>query len=125
MNKKQQLLETIDAFVNQRPGLDPRDYGGGIDGWHIALQKLSESNFLTGQNDNGWKADFDFILQEKSFTKLMEGSYDNRKGKENAKSKLARETEELLDEIRSRPDSEDVIHPDKRSENIRQRLLCE
>ena len=33
MNKKQQLLETLDAFVNQRPGIDPRDYGGGIDGW--------------------------------------------------------------------------------------------
>ena len=27
MNRKQQLLETLDAFVHQRPGLDPRDYG--------------------------------------------------------------------------------------------------
>jgi hypothetical protein len=25
--RKQKLLETLDAFVNQRPGLDPRDYG--------------------------------------------------------------------------------------------------
>ena len=34
MNRKQQLIETLDAFVNQRPGLDPRDYADGtIDGW--------------------------------------------------------------------------------------------
>ena len=34
MNQKQTLLETIDAFVNQRPGLDPRDYSDGtIEGW--------------------------------------------------------------------------------------------
>lgn len=53
---------------------------GGIDGWNAAMAKLSESAFLSGQNNNGWKADLDFVLQEKTFTKLMEGSYDNRKG---------------------------------------------
>lgn len=26
-NRKQKLLETLDSFVNQRPGLDPRNYG--------------------------------------------------------------------------------------------------
>jgi len=34
MNRKQQLIETLDAFVNQRPGLDPRDYADGtMEGW--------------------------------------------------------------------------------------------
>ena len=33
-NRKQKLLETLDAFVNQRPGLDPRDYSDGtMEGW--------------------------------------------------------------------------------------------
>ena len=32
-DKKQKLLETLDAFVNQRPGMDSRDYGYGLDGW--------------------------------------------------------------------------------------------
>lgn len=48
----------------------------GMDGWKIALGKLEASQFLLGANNNGWKADFDFLLKEKSFTKLMEGGYD-------------------------------------------------
>lgn len=50
---------------------------GGIDGWKSALAKLEESAFLTGQKTD-WRADFDFMLQAKSFTKLMEGAYDDQ-----------------------------------------------
>jgi|DEB0MinimDraft_3_1074331.scaffolds.fasta_scaffold15366_4 uncharacterized protein YdaU (DUF1376 family) len=49
---------------------------GGIDGWHAALAKLEAATWMHGDNDNGWRADLDFMLQERSFTKLMEGSYD-------------------------------------------------
>ena len=31
--RKENILNTLDGFVNQRPGVDPRDYGGGMDGW--------------------------------------------------------------------------------------------
>lgn len=51
---------------------------GGLDGWHEALSKAEASPHLCGQNDRGWRADLDFILQQKSFTKLMEGSYDRK-----------------------------------------------
>lgn len=51
---------------------------GGIDGWHDALAKARASPLCTGDNDRGWKADLDFLLQQKSFTRLMEGSYDAR-----------------------------------------------
>lgn len=80
---------------------------GGLNGWREAMNKLCESNFCIGHNDNGWKADFDFVLQEKSFTKLLEGSYDNRepKGKTNDKQKLAQGANEMLEEIRSRESS--------------------
>jgi hypothetical protein len=49
---------------------------GGIDGWKNALDKVAMNPWLLGDNDRGWKADLDFLCQEKSFTKLMEGSYD-------------------------------------------------
>ena len=52
---------------------------GGLDGWHSALEKVKNSTFLCGDNERGWLADFDFLLQKKSFTKLMEGAYNNRK----------------------------------------------
>lgn len=48
---------------------------GGIENWVSVLAKIRESPFLRGDNDRGWKADFDFLLQAKSFTKLMEGGY--------------------------------------------------
>lgn len=51
---------------------------GGIDGWNSAMEKVAASDFCTGKKID-WRADFDFILQAKSFTKIMEGSYDNRK----------------------------------------------
>jgi hypothetical protein len=64
---------------------------GGLEGWAFALSKISQSDFLTGQNDKGWKADFDFLVQEGSFTKLMEGKYDNNK----PKNKLQTQIEEI------------------------------
>lgn len=48
----------------------------GIEGWMAALDRVQASPFLTGQNDRGWRADFDFVVRESSFTKIMEGKYD-------------------------------------------------
>lgn len=51
---------------------------GGIEGWNSALARIRGSPFLLGEGPKGWRADFDFVVQAKSFTKLMEGSYDGR-----------------------------------------------
>ena len=48
---------------------------GGLGGWIAAMERAERSEFLTSSR-NGWKPDLDFFLQAKSFTKLMEGSYD-------------------------------------------------
>jgi uncharacterized protein YdaU (DUF1376 family) len=55
---------------------------GGLEGWNVALSKVRDSPFLTGQNDRNWCADFDFILQQNKFTKLMEGKYDGKTQRE-------------------------------------------
>lgn len=52
---------------------------GGIDGWKVVLGKIENSPFLRGENKSGWKADIDFILQESSIVKIMEGKYDGTK----------------------------------------------
>lgn len=49
---------------------------GGLIGWQDVLAKIRGSPFLRGDNDRGWRADLDFILQASSFTRLMEGAYD-------------------------------------------------
>lgn len=48
-----------------------------IDDWQKAFSAIERSPFLRGENDRGWRADFDFLLQPKSFTKLIEGAYDH------------------------------------------------
>ena len=49
---------------------------GGLDGWKTALEKVRGSPGLLGRVGGNWKASLDFLLQESSFTKLMEGIYD-------------------------------------------------
>lgn len=49
---------------------------GGIEGWKAALERVEASDFCAGRAKD-FKASLDFLLQESSFTKLMEGNYDN------------------------------------------------
>lgn len=51
---------------------------GGIDGWKAALSRAQASGHCCGINDRGWVVNFDFLTKQSSFTKLMEGNYDNR-----------------------------------------------
>jgi len=46
--------------------------------WKSAFHKMLESPFLTGNNDRGWKADFDWFLKPESVTRIMEGKYDGQ-----------------------------------------------
>lgn len=55
------------------------DECGGIEGWRVALSIVRESPFLRGDNDRGWKADFDFMVKQSSFVKIMEGKYNAKK----------------------------------------------
>jgi hypothetical protein len=56
----------VQARIKQYP--DPDD-------WMRAFGHLRATPFLHGENAKGWCADFDFIVQDKSFTKLVEGGY--------------------------------------------------
>jgi hypothetical protein len=47
-----------------------------IDEFTEAIAAIERSSFLRGENERGWKADFDWALEPKNFTKLIEGTYD-------------------------------------------------
>lgn len=56
----------------------------GLDGWHRALEKVEASAFLRGETYSerfpGWKGAYlDWLLQDSSFLKLMEGKYDDKR----------------------------------------------
>ena len=50
-----------------------------VDDWSTAMTAINNSKFLCGENERGWKANFDFLLQPKSFLKLIEGAYNNER----------------------------------------------
>ena len=50
---------------------------GGLDGWCVALDKVRNAEWMRGKNERGWRVSLDFLLKESSFTKLLEGAYDN------------------------------------------------
>lgn len=51
---------------------------GGLEGWYQACDEIRQSRFLRGDNNRGWKINFDFMLSQTSLTKLMEGNYRDR-----------------------------------------------
>lgn len=44
--------------------------------WIEVVRKISESNFCNGQNDRGWRADFDFLVRPDTWAKVLEGKYN-------------------------------------------------
>jgi hypothetical protein len=55
---------------------------GGLSGWEFALAKVRSSAFLRGEiasNGRPFRLSLKFLCQEESFSRLMEGYYDDRK----------------------------------------------
>lgn len=47
-----------------------------------AFTNAEKSDFLKGKNDRGWRASFDWLMNENNLAKVLEGNYDNKKGSE-------------------------------------------
>jgi uncharacterized protein YdaU (DUF1376 family) len=52
-----------------------------FDQWSQVITKIKKSSFLCGENDRGWRADFDFLIKPDTATRVLEGKYDDRPGK--------------------------------------------
>lgn len=71
-------VKTIDD--RRRKAIRARLKSDGEEGFREALAAVERSRFLCGENDRNWRADFDFVLQPKSYARLREGAYgDDRK----------------------------------------------
>lgn len=74
--ERRKLPKVAKITPERRRKLKARIQQNTIDEWRLALEAIDRSSFLCGDNDRGWKANFDFLLQPSSFTKLIEGAYD-------------------------------------------------
>lgn len=51
------------------------------------FERVSASDFLLGDNTNGWTASFDWVIaNSKNWVKVVEGNYDNTRGSRGAQS---------------------------------------
>jgi hypothetical protein len=64
----QQRKKSINARIN--------DYG--IEKIKEVLEIAGKSNFLSGENNKTWTADFDWIMKPTNFVKVLEGNYNNK-----------------------------------------------
>lgn len=77
-NKKLgKILPSINALTNKRKSLIRSIWkeNPNIEFFDTLYSKVSKIPFLTGDNDRGWKADFDFVHKMDKVVKIMEGGY--------------------------------------------------
>ena len=53
-----------------------------IDDIQTVFNKAEASDFMKGSNNRNWMANFDWMLKESNFVKILEGKYDNWEAKE-------------------------------------------
>jgi|GEM_PF-3304535 len=51
-----------------------------LDWWWSYFERVRQCPYLLGTNSRGWKADFDWLLDEDRMTRVLEGKYDRRNG---------------------------------------------
>lgn len=76
LNKVQVINKIRKGFINARVG----EYG--MEKVISVLRIAGECEFLNGQNDKAWKADFEWIMRPTNFLKILEGKYINNKKKQ-------------------------------------------
>ena len=47
-----------------------------LDTWSEAFRNIETSSFLLGENDRLWTVNFDFLIRQSSFIRLIEGTYN-------------------------------------------------
>lgn len=67
-----------------------REYG--LQDIKVMIQKAAASDFLNGQNNKNWMADFDWLFRPNNFPKVLEGNYDNRERQQYNNNGYGRET---------------------------------
>lgn len=53
-----------------------------LEWWATYFDRIEASAFLTGKNDRGWKARFDWVIDPTNMNKILEGCYDDRRKEE-------------------------------------------
>lgn len=70
-----QNLKFINSGTKRHIMLQARIKEYGIDAIISAIESISNSSFLRGQNRKGWTITFDWLIKPNNFIKVLEGNY--------------------------------------------------
>lgn len=116
----------VDMYNTQCPGLTPckllsdvtrfaigdrwKKYPD-LDYFRSLFEAAQRSDLLTGRKTN-WRADLDWLMQEKNFSRVINGSYDNAPGKQEvptgASGQLGGAELEAIRQVMAAPDFEEA-----------------
>lgn len=85
-NEKSSLLPKCKTMTDKRKKL-AREFLKTFseEQWAEVCDRANRSEFLTGRNDRGWKADIDFLLRADKAAKILEGFYEKASYKDRYK----------------------------------------
>lgn len=72
-----QKLVAINPNTNRSKLLNARIKEYGVEKILEAINNISKSSFLKGQNNKGWIITFDWLIKPNNFLKVLEGNYNN------------------------------------------------
>jgi hypothetical protein len=52
-----------------------------FDDFLLMFKKAESSDFLKGKNNRDWQANFDWLMKDSNFAKVLDGNYDNKQNK--------------------------------------------
>lgn len=81
----------MSVYQNQKGRI--REYG--MDDLLKAMDNIRHSDFLRGENKNGWMITFDWFVKPNNFLKVLEGNYNGDRKHESG-AKTQRKVEPLI-----------------------------
>jgi predicted phage replisome organizer len=91
---------------NRRKAINARLRTHSVDEIKEVFEKAENSDFLKGKNQRNWSANFDWLMKDANFCKVLEGNYTNKNGANNAQPNYSQpvqpKKEETEEEIQKR-----------------------
>ncbi|MDO5293341.1 MAG: phage replisome organizer N-terminal domain-containing protein [bacterium] len=68
---------------NRKKAIKARLHKYSIEDMQEVFTKAEASDFMKGSNNRNWTANFDWMMKDSNFVKILEGNYDNKGGSRN------------------------------------------
>ena len=72
------LSKVTSLSVARKKAIKARLNTYSVEQFETMFKKAEASNFLKGQNNRNWQANFDWLIKDSNFAKVLDGNYDDK-----------------------------------------------